>query len=167
MNKATSDQSVDDDLLEGATTAGEPDVKELIAMYASGKDEEGTHVDPTFATQVLQNLGQDGEMSECMICTSEIEGEVILPCYHSGYVTVRRGASRPTVDLKNSARSAVETASWRASNERRISDRRPYVLRVRGVLSPSVSYEKRLEVRVDLGANASLCARWTFRRAPR
>ncbi len=84
MNKVSGDDTIDERVLDGDKISGEPDVKELIAMFASGKEDDLSAVDPEFATQVLQRLGEGNEMSECMICTGEIEGEVILPCYHNG-----------------------------------------------------------------------------------
>lgn len=83
MHRATSVDADDkDEILDGPARNGEPDVKDLIAKYASGNERDD--VDPTFATQVLQGLGQSDEMGECMICHGEIEGEVILPCFHNG-----------------------------------------------------------------------------------
>ncbi len=89
MNKATTDEAVDDKLLDGNAKAGDLDVNELIAMYAKGGDDAAGTVDPSFATQVLKTLGENRDMSECMICASDIEGEVILPCYHNGRVVPR------------------------------------------------------------------------------
>jgi DNA repair protein RAD5 len=63
----------------------------MIAMYAGGIGDgelkgnlEGG--DSNYALRVLKELGEAEDASECFICSSEIFDEVLLPCYHRGYV---------------------------------------------------------------------------------
>lgn len=59
----------------------------MIAQYAGAAetDEESGEgeQDSVYAKKVLQEIESQG-VSECMICTSEIFDEVLLPCYHRG-----------------------------------------------------------------------------------
>lgn len=59
----------------------------MIAKYAGGADDEDTNSDQSneYAMKVLKEIEEAAEgTSECMICTSEIFDEVLLPCYHRG-----------------------------------------------------------------------------------
>jgi DNA repair protein RAD5 len=90
-------------------------------MFASGKEDDPNGVDPQFAAQVLQNLGQGNEMSECMICTGEIEGEVILPCYHNGWADWRFAGCcdftrRLTLHCTSSCRDCIVACIERAED---------------------------------------------------
>lgn len=69
----------------------------MIAMYAgaSGPGAEGDDSkadaanageESEYAMKVLREIEEAEGTSECMICTSEIFDEVLLPCYHRGYV---------------------------------------------------------------------------------
>lgn len=65
-------------------------LKQMIAVYAgglNGTSEGEKSTDTTYALQVLKELGEAEEASECFICTSEIFDEVLLPCYHRGYAS--------------------------------------------------------------------------------
>jgi DNA repair protein RAD5 len=73
----------------------------MIAQYAgaSGSDAQadGNGKDEgVYAKKVLEDIENKG-VAECMICTSEIFDEVLLPCYHRGYVKLGPASANMTV----------------------------------------------------------------------
>ncbi len=83
---ANEEEETDKLLAEGEETGS---LKQMIAAYAGGKSEiDGDHAgasgDGAYALQVLKELGEAEQESECFICTGEIFDEVLLPCYHRG-----------------------------------------------------------------------------------
>lgn len=99
LSKMTEEDGAEDKLLEldsadsdnnGDTTGS---LRDMIAQYAGAaisnkSDTNGTDVhdggDNTYALKVLKEISEAEGTSECMICTSEIFDEVLLPCYHRG-----------------------------------------------------------------------------------
>lgn len=85
LNKATEEDEAESKLLD-ADGNEEQSLKQMIAKYAGGADDE-TDSDQSneYAMKVLKEIEEASEgTSECMICTSEIFDEVLLPCYHRG-----------------------------------------------------------------------------------
>jgi DNA repair protein RAD5 len=87
LSKSLEEDQQGDGLLDLDTSDKQGSLKEMIATYAGGveSDAEG-HVasESNYALQVLKEIGESEGTSECMICTSEIFDEVLLPCYHRG-----------------------------------------------------------------------------------
>ena len=89
-----------DQLLDAETGDETGSLKQMIALYAGGMKGDYTEVSPSdtgYALQVLKELGGAEDASECFICTSEIFDEVLLPCYHRGYVLDRAVTYDPDV----------------------------------------------------------------------
>ena len=88
LGKTSDSEDAKDRLLDPESGDTHASVKEMIAMYAGGVKEDT--VDATaqhnsdYALQVLKDLGEAEETSECPICSNEIFDEVLLPCYHRG-----------------------------------------------------------------------------------
>lgn len=78
-----SDEDNDGDKLISSDGDGDMSVKQLIASYAGGS-ENNASVDTTYALQVLKDLGESESTPECVICFGEVFDEVLLPCYHRG-----------------------------------------------------------------------------------
>lgn len=88
LNKATEEDEAESRLLD-ADGNEEQSLKQMIAMYAGGADdnEDSTNDNPgdnDYAMRVLKEIEESEGTSECMLCTSEIFDEVLLPCYHRG-----------------------------------------------------------------------------------
>lgn len=104
LSKVTEEDGADDKLLDADGQAAEQAVslRDMIAKYAGGvgkkalnggsngdaaeEDEgaEGEGGGDAYALKVLKEIEEADGTSECMICTSEIFDEVLLPCYHRG-----------------------------------------------------------------------------------
>lgn len=76
MKKASTDADVDDELLQG----GEEDVQKLIARFLSAKDEP---IDEAAPPPDLSQVS-GGPVSQCVFCANEVDGEVVLSCFHMG-----------------------------------------------------------------------------------
>lgn len=88
LNKATEEDEAESRLLD-ADGNEEQSLKQMIAMYAGGADdnEDSANDNPgdnDYAMRVLKEIEESEGTSECMLCTSEIFDEVLLPCYHRG-----------------------------------------------------------------------------------
>jgi len=88
LGKGANEEEETDQLLDADGTDGDKSLKQMIAAYAGQpKVENGdTESDSTYAQKVLKELGESEQESECFLCTGEIFDEVLLPCYHRGYV---------------------------------------------------------------------------------
>ena len=78
-----------DRLLDAESGDETGSLKQMIAIYAGGLNGNASDASPSetnYALQVLKDIGESEDASECFICTSEIFDEVLLPCYHRGYV---------------------------------------------------------------------------------
>lgn len=96
LSKITEEDGADDKLLEsdGSSADQVGSLRDMIAKYAGGKSvksingtgsgDEPTNGDSAYALKVLKEIEDADGTSECMICTSEIFDEVLLPCYHRG-----------------------------------------------------------------------------------
>lgn len=78
MKKASTDADVDDELLQG--TRDDEDVQKLIARFLSAKDDASD--DRTPPPDLSQVSG--GPVSQCVFCANEVDGEVVLSCFHTG-----------------------------------------------------------------------------------
>lgn len=87
MGKGSDEDKDGDKLLDGDDD-GEASVKQLIANYAGQKTGGGgdDDVDAAYALQVLKELADAESTPECLICFGEVSDEVLLPCYHRGWV---------------------------------------------------------------------------------
>lgn len=86
LSKATEEDGGEDRLLEAGAGDQPVSLREMIAQYAGGVGSEGEtngDAESEYAKQVLKGI-EDSDTNECMICTSEIFDEVLLPCYHHG-----------------------------------------------------------------------------------
>jgi DNA repair protein RAD5 len=86
LNKATEEDDAESRLLD-ADGNEEQSLKQMIAKYAGGADDDSTNDAPgdnEYAMKVLKEIEDSEGTSECMLCTSEIFDEVLLPCYHRG-----------------------------------------------------------------------------------
>jgi DNA repair protein RAD5 len=107
LSKVTEEDGTDDKLLDadGSSADQTGSLRDMIAKYAgaagkkaiaatngshakeedvegvAGDDQDG---DGAYALKVLKEIEEADGTSECMICTSEIFDEVLLPCYHRG-----------------------------------------------------------------------------------
>ncbi|EIW70729.1 hypothetical protein TREMEDRAFT_43337 [Tremella mesenterica DSM 1558] len=87
LGKNSDNEETGDKLLDADSGDPASSVKELIAMYAGGlKGNDSNDANSEYALQVLKDIGEAEETSECMICSNEIFDEVLLPCYHRGSV---------------------------------------------------------------------------------
>lgn len=93
LGKGANEAAETDDLLGKESKDEKSSIKEMIAAYAGGaRHSNGGDGDETangdgdsaYAQQVLKELGESEQESECFICTGEIFDEVLLPCYHRG-----------------------------------------------------------------------------------
>jgi len=94
LGKGANEAAETDDLLGKESKDEKSSIKEMIAAYAGGArhangDGDGDEPmdgagDSVYAQQVLKELGESEQESECFICTGEIFDEVLLPCYHRG-----------------------------------------------------------------------------------
>ena len=71
-------------------------LKQMIAAFAGGSGTDNNAPnrsggDDAYALQVLKEIGEAERESECFMCTGEIFDEVLLPCYHRGWVGVPVG----------------------------------------------------------------------------
>lgn len=78
-------------LLDAETGDESGSLKEMIALYAGSKtgDNHGdapTAEDSAYALKVMKEIGESEETAECPICANELFDEVLLPCFHRGYV---------------------------------------------------------------------------------
>lgn len=75
-------------LLDAENGDEKESLKDMIAAFAGGKPDgengDAANGDSAYALQVLKELGEAEQESECFICTGEIFDEVLLPCYHRG-----------------------------------------------------------------------------------
>lgn len=86
LSKAMEEDGADDRLLDAETGDETGSLRDMIARYAGGlkgDDQMNGDTDTAYAKKVLKEIEESG-VSECMICTSEIFDEVLLPCYHRG-----------------------------------------------------------------------------------
>lgn len=86
LNKATEEDEAESKLLD-ADGNEEQSLKQMIAKYAGGADDDtidDNAGDNEYAMKVLKEIEDSEGTSECMLCTSEIFDEVLLPCYHRG-----------------------------------------------------------------------------------
>lgn len=82
LSKATEEDGSEDKLLDAGTGEQTGSLREMIAQYAGADKEEQDGIeDSVYAKKVLAEIESKG-VAECMICTSEIFDEVLLPCYH-------------------------------------------------------------------------------------
>jgi len=87
LGKGSNEEEMGDKLLDAESGDETGSLKQMIAVYAGGLNDDSkdnSHSDTTYALQVLKDLGEAEDASECFICTSEIFDEVLLPCYHRG-----------------------------------------------------------------------------------
>jgi DNA repair protein RAD5 len=84
LNKATEEDEAEAAKFLDADGNEEQSLKQMIAMYAGGADDDAIQ-DNAGDTEYAMKVLKDIEESEgCMLCTSEIFDEVLLPCYHRG-----------------------------------------------------------------------------------
>jgi DNA repair protein RAD5 len=90
LGKGVNEEEAADKLLDAESGDETGSLKQMIALYAGGLgDGQKDATNPTesnYALQVLKELEEAEDTSECFICSSEIFDEVLLPCYHRGYV---------------------------------------------------------------------------------
>lgn len=89
LGKGANEANDTDKLLDAENGDEKESLKQMIAAYAggtvtNGADGESANGESAYALQVLQELGEAEQESECFICTGEIFDEVLLPCYHRG-----------------------------------------------------------------------------------
>jgi hypothetical protein len=84
MNKASSGETgKKDDILDMKTQDDKVNIRDMIARYAKGKEVDVDGSDsPTQKTE-LEAIASSQSVPECVICGYEVDGEVILPCYHT------------------------------------------------------------------------------------
>jgi hypothetical protein len=90
MSKATSGGDEGKDDIISGKAGDSDDIKQLITDFTNGRDasealpdEAGEESQAAQSSQTLQNL-EKGETRMCLFCHEEVDGEVILPCYHTG-----------------------------------------------------------------------------------
>ncbi len=89
LGKGSNEEEMGDRLLDAESRDETGSLKQMIAIYAGGLNGDTVNATPSdtqYALQVLKELGEAEDASECFLCTSEIFDEVLLPCYHRGYV---------------------------------------------------------------------------------
>lgn len=84
MNKASSGENgKKDDILDMMTQDDKMNIRDMIARYARGKDVDDAGSDSPAEKTELETLASSQSVPECVICGYEVDGEVILPCYHT------------------------------------------------------------------------------------
>lgn len=85
MNKVSSgDEKGKDDILDMMGQGDEANIREMIVRFSRGKDIDGDGSEsPTKNTADTVALASSQSTPECVICGYEVDGEVILPCYHT------------------------------------------------------------------------------------
>jgi DNA repair protein RAD5 len=85
MNKVSTDgEKSRDDILDMVGQDDEANIREMIVKFARGKDIDGDgSASPTRDTTDTVALAASQSIPECVICGYEVDGEVILPCYHT------------------------------------------------------------------------------------
>lgn len=85
MNKVSTDgEKSRDDILDMVGQDDEANIREMIVRFARGKDIDGDgSASPTRDTTDAVALAASQSIPECVICGYEVDGEVILPCYHT------------------------------------------------------------------------------------
>jgi DNA repair protein RAD5 len=89
LGKGSNEEDAANKLLDAESGDETGNLKQMIAMYAGGlnggeKQAAISEGDSNYAVQVLKELGESEDASECFLCSSEIFDEVLLPCYHRG-----------------------------------------------------------------------------------
>lgn len=85
MNKAsTGEKGKKDDILDMMAKDDKINIREMIARFAKGRevDVDGSQ-SPIKDSKEIEALASSQSVPECVICGYEVDGEVILPCYHT------------------------------------------------------------------------------------
>lgn len=80
----------DDAASDGLSAKEDKNIQKLIAKFMAAKGDENDEediidIDANTAADTLKRI-ESGETHMCLFCQEEAEAEVILPCYHTGYV---------------------------------------------------------------------------------
>lgn len=102
MSKGADEDRDGDKLLDGDGSE-EMTVKKMIESYARGVGVSEVGDGDQYALQVLKDLGDAESTPECTLCLGEVFDEVLLPCYHRGWVI--------SFILTTAARTALSSTS--------------------------------------------------------
>lgn len=84
MNKASSgDDNGKDDILDMMGSDDRTNIREMIAQFARGGADGDGSQSPSKNVNDIMTIASSQSVSECVICGYEVDGEVILPCYHT------------------------------------------------------------------------------------
>ncbi|KAJ9095987.1 hypothetical protein QFC21_005350 [Naganishia friedmannii] len=84
MNKVSNGgEKSKDDILDMVGQDDEANIREMIVKFARGKDIDGGSESPIKNITDTVALASSQSTPECVICGYEVDGEVILPCYHT------------------------------------------------------------------------------------